>query len=147
PPTLAAFPPFSRLDFAELRQRHRATHRVAEKRAGVNRLASGKRPRGIHEVCPSHARRKRKSAGQRFAKTNQIRDHAAVFAGEPFSTATETGVNLVEEQQGAMFIAKTAQHGQELLGWDVDAAADLHRFHQDGADFLPPKEAANVSLD
>ena len=94
----ASFDEFEPLDFGDLRQCHRTTDGMAEKGAGVNRLASGHGPRGLHHIRPTHAGRKRKSSRQRFAEADHIRHHTAVFAGEPFAGASEAGVNLVEDE-------------------------------------------------
>ena len=79
---------------------------MAEKRAGMNRLAGRGWPRGVHHVRATNTGGQRKATGERFAEADQIRNHAAVFTGEPFAGATKAGVNLVENQQRAKFIAK-----------------------------------------
>ena len=52
--------------------------------------------------------RQRKAAGQRLAKADEIRHDAAVFAGKPFSGAAEAGVNFVQDQQRAVFVAESS---------------------------------------
>ncbi len=110
----------------DLRQRHCAADGMTEKRAGVNRLAARRRPRGIHQIRATDAGGKRKAAGQRFAETNQIGNHAGVFAREPFSGATEAGVNFVEDEQRAEFVAKFSEQRQKFVWRNIAAAARLN---------------------
>ena len=75
--------------------------------AGVNGFAGGGRPGGVHHIRAADAGGERKTAGQRLAQADQIRHHAAVLAGEPFSRAAKAGVNFVQHQQRAEFIAQS----------------------------------------
>ncbi len=135
----AAFTQFQPADFRNLRQRHRAADRMAEERAGVNRLAGRGRPRGVHQIRAADAGGKRKAAGQRLAEADQIGNHAAVFAGKPFSGAAKAGVNLVENQQRAVFIAKLSQQRQKFLRRNIDAAARLNRLDKNRAELFAAK--------
>src|ERR1035441_6339086 len=139
----AAFAKFKPADFGNLRQRHRAADRMTEERAGVNRLAFGWRPRGVHDVRTTNTGGKRKPAGERLAETDQIGNHAGMFAGKPFSGAPKAGVNLVEDEQRAVFVAKFPQHRQESRWRDVDAAARLNGFDENRADPAALKQTAN----
>ena len=69
-----------------------------------------------------------------------------MFARKPFSGSTETGVNFVEDEQRAMFIAKPAEQRKEFRQGNVDSAADLDGFDQDGADFLAAEKAADLGF-
>ena len=64
----AALGQLARVEFAQGRYRHRAANRVAEERAGVDRLAGGLRPGAIHHIGTPNAGRERKAAGERFAE-------------------------------------------------------------------------------
>src|SRR5208282_6654384 len=90
----AAFAKFEPPDFGDLGQRHGAADRMTQKRARVNRLARCRGPRSVHHIGAANAGGKRKAAGECLAETDQVRSHAAMLAGEPFSGAAETGVNL-----------------------------------------------------
>ena len=136
----AAFAQFQPLDFRDLRQRHRAADRIAEKGAGMNRLAARRRPGGVHEVGAPDAGRQRKAAGERLAEADEIGHNAAVFAGKPFSGAAEAGVNFVENQQRAD--ARRTVSGssrQKFRRRNVDAAARLHRLDENRADPFAPQ--------
>src|SRR5437879_745864 len=96
-------------DFLDLRQCHRTTDRVAKEGTRVDRLAAGRRPSRVHQIRASNARGQGKAARQRFAETNQIGAYFVVLAGEPSSCPGKAGVNLVENEQRAVFITKSAQ--------------------------------------
>ena len=98
-------------------------------------------------VGAADAGRKRKAAGQRFAEANHIGNHAAVFAGEPFSGAAEAGVNFVEDQQRAVFVAQFAEQRQKFRRRNVDAAARLNRFDQHRADPFAAEKLADFEFD
>src|SRR5208283_1361858 len=66
-----------------------------------------------------------------------------VRASEPLSRAPEAGVNLIEDQQRRVLVAKAAQQRQKLGRGNVDAAPSLNRLDQDCADGL----AAQQTLD
>ena len=108
----AAFGKFALLNFLDLRQRHRAANGMAEEGAGMNRLAARRRPCGVHQVGATDAGRKRKTAGERLAQTNQIGHDAGVFAGKPFSGAAKAGVNFIENQQRPVFVANFRSSGR-----------------------------------
>ena len=120
---------------------------MAEEGAGVNGFAGGGGPRGIHQLRAADAGGERKAAGEGFAQANQVGHHAAVFAGEPAAGAAKAGVNLVEDEQGAMFVAQPAEQRQEGRRWKVDAAAGLHGLDKEGADFFAAEKAADGLLD
>jgi len=69
-----------------------------------------------------------------------------VFAGEPFPGATKAGVDLVEDEQRAVFVTKPAQQRQKVCRRNVDAAADLNRLEQYRSDLFPAKEALDTIL-
>ena len=142
----AAFAKFKSFNFRNLRQRHRAADGMAEKGAGVNRLAGRGRPRGVHQVRAADAGRKRKAAGERLAEADQIGNHAAVLAGEPFAGAAKAGVNLVENQQRAVFVAKFAEQRQKFRRRNIDAAARLHRLDENRANFFAAENLAESSF-
>src|SRR2546429_355079 len=119
---------------------------MTEEGARVDRFAVGWRPRSIHDVRASDARGQRKAACQRFAETNQIRNYLVVFAGEPFPGATEPGVDLVEDEQRAVLVTKPPQQREKCGRRNIDAASDLNRLNQDGADLFPAKEALDIIL-
>src|SRR6185369_13335167 len=98
------------------------------------RFPAGSRPGGVHDLSSPDTSRERKTAGQGFAQANDIGRHLYMFAGKPFPGPAEPGVNLVQDQQNAMFVAKLAQSRQEPVGRKVDAAAYLDRFNQDCPD-------------
>ena len=139
-----AFGQFQFLNFRDLRQRHRAADGIAEERAGVNRLAARRRPRGVHQVRAANAGRERKAAGERLAETNQIGDNAAVFARKPFSGPAEAGVNFIGNQQRAGLVAQFPERRQKVRRRDVDAAARLHRLDEDRADVFAAENAADA---
>ena len=70
-----------------------------------------------------------------------------MLAGKPFSGTAKPGVNFVQNQQHAVFVAELAEHRQKFLRRDVDAAARLHRLDQNGADGFATEEVANALLD
>ena len=90
------------------------------------------------------AGRERKAAGERLAEADEVGHDAAVFAGEPFSGAAKAGVNFVENQQRAVFVAEFAQQRQKFRRRDVDAAARLHRLDENRANPFAPEEAADA---
>jgi len=100
-------------DFPNLRQGHGAADGMAQKGAGVDGFAVGRRPRGVHEVGAADAGGEREAAGQGFAEANHVRDRSGVFAGKPFPGAAEAGVDFIQNQQGAVLVAEPAQEGQE----------------------------------
>src|SRR5689334_11902612 len=99
--------------------------------AGMDRFAFGGRPGTVHQFRPAHARRERETARQSFAQANDIRDDARVFASKPSPRATESGVDLIQNQQGAELITEPPQQNQEFGWWNVNPTADLDWFHQD----------------
>ena len=119
---------------------------MTEEGARVDRFAIGWRPRSIHNVRAPDARGQREAARQRFAETNQIRNYFVVFAGEPFPGATKAGVDLVEDEQRAVFVTKPAQQREKCGRRNVDAAADLNRLAQYRSDLFPAKEALDTIL-
>src|SRR5258708_30469760 len=119
---------------------------MAEKCAGMNRLASRRRPCGVHEFGATHAGRKRKAAGQRLAETNQIRNDIEMLAREPFSGAAKAGVNLIENQQRAIVVAQFSEHRQKFRRRNVDAAARLDRLNENGANPSAAEEIADLKF-
>ena len=120
---------------------------MAQERAGVDRLPARRRPSRIHHVGPSHTGRQREPACQRFAQADEVRHRAGVLAGKPSPRATETRVNLVQNQQGLVLVAKPSQHGQEARRRNIDAAAHLDRLDQDRANSLATEQAPDLGLD
>ena len=59
-----------------------------------------------------------------------------MFTGKPLSRTTKAGVNLVEDEQRAVFVAKLPKQRQKLRRRNVDATARLHRFDKDRADLF-----------
>ena len=120
---------------------------MAEKGAGVNRLAGRGRPRGVHQIGAAHAGGKRKAAGQRLAETDQIGNDAAVFAREPFSSAAKAGLNFVENHQRAGLVAQFSQERQKFLRRNIAAAACLDWLDQNRADALAAEEITDLKFD
>ncbi len=56
-----------------------------------------------------------------------------MFAREPFSGAAKAGVNFIENQKRAMFVAKFSEQGQKFWRRNVTAAACLNRFDENCA--------------
>ncbi len=55
-----------------------------------------------------------------------------MFHGEELAGASEARLDLVRDQQDAMFVAELAQPHHEFLRRDVEAAFALHRLDDDG---------------
>src|SRR5436309_8619945 len=70
-----------------------------------------------------------------------------MFASKPFSCATETGINLVQNQQHLLLVADPAQHRQKSRWRNIDASPHLNWFNQDHADCLATKSLPNPSFD
>ena len=121
-------------DFGDLGQSHGATDWMAEKSAGMDGFARRGGPGSIEEVGWTDARGERKAARQRFSQADEIGNGVGMFGGEPFSSASEPGVNFVQDQKSGGAITEPAQFGEEF-GWgDADAATGLDRFDEHGAD-------------
>src|SRR5262245_35219557 len=100
---------------------------MAKECAGVNRFARRCRPRRIHEISAANARGEGETAREGFAETDEVGNRPRVLAGKPFSCAAEARVNLVENQQRAVLIAKPAQQWEKFRWRDIDASAALDR--------------------
>src|SRR5260221_471561 len=110
-----AFTQLEPADFRNLCECHRAADGMAEKGAGVNRLAGGGGPCCVHQISAANTGGKREAAGERLAETDQVGNHAGVFASEPFSSATKASINLVKDQQRVVFVAKPAEQRQKFF--------------------------------
>ncbi len=142
-----AFGKFLFADFFNLRESHGAADRVAEEGAGVNRFTARGRPGGIHHVRAADAGGERETASEGFAEANDVRHDAAVFAREPFSRATEAGVNFIEHEERFVFVAQAAEQGKKFGRRNIDAAAALDGFNEHRADPAALKVAAHEGLD
>src|SRR5688572_26716208 len=69
-----------------------------------------------------------------------------MFAREPFSGPAEARVDLVEDEQRIMFVAKPPEQRKEFRRWNVDPATDLDGFDQDRADVLAAEQAADLGF-
>ena len=119
---------------------------MTQESAGVDRLTRGGRPGGVHDVGATHARREGKAAGEGFAQADQVGYDAAVLTGKPFPGAAKPGENLVQDQQGAVFVALPPQEGEKFWRREIDATARLDGFDQHGAWLLLRKQAADFRL-
>ncbi len=70
-----------------------------------------------------------------------------MFAGKPFPGATKAGVDLIEDQQGLVLVAESAEHRQEAWRRKVNAAAHLNRLDQDRANSLTTEQAPDSGFD
>src|ERR1035437_9832557 len=70
-----------------------------------------------------------------------------MFAREPFSGAAKAGVNFIENQKRAMFVAKFSEQGQKFFWRNIDAAARLNWFNENGTDTFAPEEVADLKFD
>ena len=130
-------------NLGDLRQCHRAANRMAEKRARVNGFTRGRRPGCVHQVGAPHASGQRKSTGERFAEANEVGHGLCVLARKPFSRAAHAGENFVNDQEHARLVADAAQHRQKFPRRNVDAAAALNWFDENGPDLFSLKQTAN----
>ncbi len=113
----------------------------------MHRFTVRLRPGSIHDVGAADAGREREAAGQCLAKTDEVGHNAAVLAGKPFSGAAKPGVNFIQNQQHAMFVAQPAQHRQKLSGWNINAAPRLHRLNQNRADSFTSQNPVDAPFD
>ncbi len=70
-----------------------------------------------------------------------------MFAGEPFSRAAKAGVNFIENQKRAVFIAQLSQQRQEFRRWNVDAAACLDWLDQNRANLFAAEKFLAARFD
>src|SRR6266540_3271659 len=66
-----------------------------------------------------------------------------MFARKPLPRATQSRVNLVEDEQCGVLGANTAQQREESLWRDVDAAARLNRLDNHGANLRLSEKIAD----
>ena len=69
-----------------------------------------------------------------------------MFAGEPFSGAAKAGVNFIENQQRAEFVAQFSEQRQKFRRRNVDAAARLDWFDENCADASAPEEVSDLKF-
>ena len=69
-----------------------------------------------------------------------------MFARKPFSGAAEAGVNFVENQQRAEFVAQFPEQRQKFRRRNVDAAARLNRFDENRADPFAAEKLADAGF-
>src|SRR5450755_4582804 len=117
---------------------------MTEKRAGVNRLAARRRPRGIHQIRAANTRREWKTTSQCFAETDEIGNRLRMFAREPFAGAAKAGVNFIEDKQRAKFVAKFSQQRQKFFRRNIDAAPCLNWLDQNCADAFATEKMAHL---
>jgi len=84
----------------------------------------------------------RNSQSKRFRERNHVRQHLLIgrwgkpVKCEPLSGSSESALNFVHDQQGALLLRKRARGAIELLGDGTDAAFTLNRLDQDSADVV-----------
>src|ERR1043165_8108284 len=66
-----------------------------------------------------------------------------MFACEPFSGAPKTDVNLVENQQDLVFVAKFAKQRQKVFWRNVNATANLNGFNKNRPRFSAAQNLAD----
>src|SRR5271155_3855988 len=89
---------------------------------------------GVGDLAASDRGGDRKAAAERLPEAYDIGLHLFAFASEHRAGASETGIDLVENEQGVMSSTERAQTGQETFGRDDDACATLDRLDDHRAD-------------
>ncbi|MCY1486270.1 hypothetical protein D9M68_199090 [compost metagenome] len=78
----------------------------------------------------------REAAADALGNGHDIRADARPLMGEKLAGAADAGLNLVEDQEQAEFVAEGAQFLHEFLGRGTDAALALDRLDQDRGGLL-----------
>ena len=92
----------------------------------------GTRPEGLCHLFTGQHRAHRQTVGQSLGQGHDIRLDAEVFIGEKFPGPSHPGLDFIEDQKRAGFVAKRA-HGFEIAGVRAaHAALSLDRFEQHG---------------
>src|SRR5688572_1143423 len=98
----------------------------------MNRFATGRRPGRIHQRRLPDTRGERKSPGERLPKANQVWHHPGLLARKPAPSATETRVNLIDDQERAFGIGDSSQQ-REKPGWrHANSAPPLDWLNENG---------------
>src|SRR5689334_12590224 len=69
-----------------------------------------------------------------------------MLASKPFPCTAEPGVNLVQDQQRAMFRCKLPQQFKEAGLWHIYPASHLDGFDQDRANLFAPEQLFKLTL-
>lgn len=84
----------------------------------------------IHDFAPRHERPQRHAAAERLGQAYDVGRNAVFEHGEQFARAAHTGLYLVEDQQGAHFVAPPPQGFQIARRGRPDARFALYGFGQ-----------------
>src|ERR1051325_1943894 len=110
----------------------------------MNRLAGRFRP-AVHDFAAAYTSGNRETTSHAFTHTDQIGHHVPVFAGEPFAGSAKTGINLIEDQQKTVPVAKFPQARKKIVGRNDDSRAALDRFDQQSADIVSRQARRNTT--
>ena len=125
----------------EHRERGARGERLAAERRGViARLERGR------DLGARPARADRHAVAERLGQRDDVGPDPAVLEAEPPTRATETGLDLVDDEQGLALVAQPA-HGLQVLGCrGVHAAFALHRFEHHRGDAIVERVRERVDV-
>ena len=110
------------------RQPRRTTDRVSAEGGDMSQNRIGLQR--IHDFAPRHERPQRHAAAERLGQAYDVGRNAVFEHGEQFARAAHTGLYLVEDQQGAHFVAPPPQGFQIARRGRPDARFALYGFGQ-----------------
>ena len=101
----------------------------------------------IHDAGGGDDRAQGEAVGDSLGQAEDVGVDAPVFAGEELAGASEAGLNLVDHEQNAVFIAEPAEAGEEGVGGDEIAALALDGFDENGGELVRGTEGAEEGAD
>ncbi len=77
---------------------------------------------GVEQVCAAGDSGQREATGNALGHGDDVRDNTFVVNSEPFARAAETGLDLVSDEDDALFLGPCGQCRQEAFGRNDEAA-------------------------
>src|SRR5438105_1700282 len=124
------------LDQAQVRERHRASHRVTALGVAMVELAALFDEHFGDALADHHAAERDIARADTLRKGHQVGLEAEGLAAEPLAGATEAGDDLVGDDEHAVFVADALDLGPVGGGRDDHAAGTLHRLADERGDLV-----------
>ena len=122
-------------------QPRRARQGIAAKRAAVR----ADKQRRLHAVAVGD-RAHREPGAQTLGQADDVRLQVKMLEAKPRAGAPKPGLDLVDDQQGAMLAAEALRAFEEFRRAQVDAAFALHDLHDDGGDLVVERRLERAEL-